>query len=337
MSKRIAPAAAAALLCLAVSANADEVRLRGGDRLTGEISSAEKGKLKVSSKALGDLTVDLKEVETFSTDKPVEIHLADGTVLNQQIEAGDAGTVRAVAGDEARVVSLSDVKTINPKYGVWSGSLVVGGLITRGNSETENLNVSFTAVRRTEDDRLTASAAYYYGRQKDPATGDKTTSADNWSALAKYDYFFTEKFYGYGLLRVEKDRIADLQLRVAPGVGVGYQWFETPDFNLNTEAGLSWVYEDYEHKDPDEHFAARFAYHVDKKFNDKVAVFHNLEYLPSIEDISDFNVNADAGVRATLTKQMFAEFKFEWKFDATPAPDHDKNDLRYLLGVGWTF
>jgi len=29
--------------------------------------------------------------------------------------------------------------------------------------------------------------------------------------------------------------------------------------------------------------------------------------------------------------------KFEWRYDATPAPDAHKNDLRYTLGVGWTF
>ena len=76
---------------------------------------------------------------------------------------------------------------------------------------------------------------------------------------------------------------------------------------------------------------------MDRKFNEQVLGFHNLEYLPSLEDASDFNVNADAGVRASLTKTMFTEFKVEWKYDATPAPDASKNDLRYLLGLGWSF
>ena len=107
--------------------------------------------------------------------------------------------------------------------------------------------------------------------------------------------------------------------------------------NFNTEAGIAWVYEDYAVGGSDNHVAARLAYHFDRKFNEKVTFLHNLEYLPSLEDLSDFNVNADAGVRATLTKTMFTQLKVEWRYDATPAPDAAKNDVRYTLGVGWTF
>jgi hypothetical protein len=65
---------------------------------------------------------------------------------------------------------------------------------------------------------------------------------------------------------------------------------------------------------------------------------HNVEYLPSVTDpAGDFNLNADAGLRAMLTKSMFAEMKIEWKHDSTPAPDAEKNDLRYTLGLGWNF
>ena len=58
---------------------------------------------------------------------------------------------------------------------------------------------------------------------------------------------------------------------------------------------------------------------------------------PNLEHLSDYNINADAGVRASLTKTMFTEFKVEWKHDRTPAPDNSKDDLRYLLGLGWAF
>jgi hypothetical protein len=68
-----------------------------------------------------------------------------------------------------------------------------------------------------------------------------------------------------------------------------------------------------------------------------VKVFHNLEYLPSLESFSDFNINADLGIRTDLTKKMFAEFKMQWNYDATPAEDKSKSDLRYILGVGWAF
>jgi putative salt-induced outer membrane protein YdiY len=327
----------AVLLGVASAASGDEIRFKNGDRLTGTITEAGGGKLKISSKVAGDVTVDLKDVETFTTDAPLDVRLKDGTEVHQRFDAGAApGTVTAAAGPR-REIALSDVKAITPKLGKWTGNIVAGGLLTRGNSHTTSLNLSAAATRRGEDDRISATAGYTFASQRDPDTGADSTSADAWFAAGKYDRFFTDEFYAYGLARADHDRIADLNLRLSPGVGVGYQWFEQPEFNFLTEAGISLMYEDYDPGPTDTHPAARLAYHVDRKFNERVTVFHNLAFLPSLEDISDFNVNADAGVRASLTKTMFTEFKVEWQYDATPAPDKDKNDLRYLLGLGWSF
>ncbi len=62
-----------------------------------------------------------------------------------------------------------------------------------------------------------------------------------------------------------------------------------------------------------------------------------MEFLPSVEDLTDLNLNTDIGIRAALVGSFFAEFKVEWKYDATPAPDAGKNDVRYVTGLGWRF
>ncbi len=234
-------------------------------------------------------------------------------------------------------VAIKDIKSINPPPVKWTGAITANGLLTDGNSNTQNIGIAIDASRRSEQDRISFDAGYLYGRQKNPDTGESSTTTDSWFLFGKYDYFFTKKFYGSVSSRVERDRIADLKLRVTPAGGVGYQWIEKPNMNFLTEAGLAWVYEDFENAPSDDHFALRLAYHFDKKLNDKVNFFHDLEYLPSIEDSSDFNINADAGVRVTLTKNKFTEFRFEWKHDNQPAPGAAENDLRYLLGVGWAF
>src|SRR4051812_21001255 len=83
----IAAAAAATvagtLLVGASTARGDEVQFNNGDRLTGTIVSADGGKLKIKTKIAGDVTVDMKDVKTFSTDAPVVIKLKDGPVVHQ--------------------------------------------------------------------------------------------------------------------------------------------------------------------------------------------------------------------------------------------------------------
>jgi putative salt-induced outer membrane protein YdiY len=321
-----------------LSASAGVVIFKNGDKITGTVTELAGGKLKISSTVAGDIVVDLNDVQTFSTDTPARIKTSSGEHLKASI--AESPTTQAVMAD-GKPMPLSDIKTLDTTEQKWSGSVLVNGLLTNGNSHSVQLGVDGNAqLRRNDernDDRFTLAGGYNYGRQRDNDTGGDTTSVDNWYALTKYDRFWTEKWYGYAAVRAEHDRVADLFLRVTPGVGVGYQWIESPDLNFNTEAGINYIYENYDPGDTDNRIAVRLAYHVDKKLNEKVTLFHNLEYLPAVEDPGDYLLNVDAGVRATLTKSFFTEFKAEWKRDSTPAPDAEKNDLRFVLGVGWQF
>jgi hypothetical protein len=47
---------------------ADEVLLKNGDRLTGKVQRVE-GKLTVSGTLAGDVTVNMSDVQTFSTEQ----------------------------------------------------------------------------------------------------------------------------------------------------------------------------------------------------------------------------------------------------------------------------
>jgi putative salt-induced outer membrane protein YdiY len=335
--KFITPSIIAA--CLAVPLFGGEIVFKNGDKLTGKVTSLADGKLVIESAVAGTITVDMANVSTFSTDDPVEIHLKDGTVVKQPVVTTQTeGAVATTQGMiDAQELSLTDMEKINPPPVKWTGSVSAGALITSGNSNTSNVSAAYDAVRRTEKDRISSAGQYLYGRQEDTNTGKDDTTTDNWYIAGKYDYFLNEKLYWFSNLRVERDRIADLDIRITPSTGLGYQWIESDPMNFYTEAGLAWVYEDYTNADSNDYFAARLAYHFDRKINDKVSFIHNLEYVPSLEEIQEFNLNTDAGVRVGMTEKLFTDFKFEWRYDSEPAPGADKNDFRYIIAVGWQF
>lgn len=335
---------ACALLLLAGlvhTVDADEVIFKNGDRLSGTITRGAGGKVTIKTDAAGDVTIDMSKVRTLSTDKPIQLKVGEKTVINTKVAPGDEGTVQVapegVTGPP-QTVNLADVIQINPPPVRWTGAVSVNGMYETGNTNTFSLGATAAASRRSEIDRISLGAQYLYGRQEDPDTGEETTTTNNWFVAGKYDYFFTKHFYGYAGIRLEGDDIADLKIRVTPSVGVGYQWFEGPTFNLATEAGVAYVYEDYTTTGSNDYFAGRLAYHVDWTPRPGIFLFHNFEYLPSFEDPGkQFLINADAGVRFTLISQLFSEFKAEWKHNENPAPGRDKDDFRLLLGVGWTF
>lgn len=323
----------AALLVFSGLVRGDEIIFNNGDRLTGTIKTNADGRIIIDSPGAGEVVVDLRKAQSIRTDAPSNVTLSDGTTTSGTIAPMGDGLVTV----NQRNYKLTDLKTINAPPVRWTGSFTLNGMFTRGNSSTESVGLDADIVRRSEKDRISAGAEYIYSRYKDPDTGDRVVSADAWEILGKYDYYFTSDFYTFFQIVLERDNVADLELRITPSIGVGYEWIDKPDFHFNTEAGVTWVYEDYEGARPDNHMSIRLAYHMDKSINDKVKLFHNLEFLPNVEDFQDFNVSADAGVRTTITKNFYSEFKVDWEYDATPAPDARKNDVRVLLGIGYTF
>ena len=320
-------------------AAADEVHFLNGDRLTGKIVSAEGGKLILRTEAAGDITIDLTKVKTFSTEEPVRLKVHENPIVEAPViplpEGGVAVAPSAGAAPEA--LALEEITAINPPAPAWAGLFSLNGLLTTGNSETGQLGFSAWMGKRWEADRLSLGAQYYYGRQEDLDTGRQSTTLDYGLLYGKHDHFLTKKLYLFGLLRLERDGVAALDVRFTPSAGVGYQWFEDPTLKFSTEAGLAWVYQRYDGGDTNEYFAARLAYAISWTPVTIVTLYHTLEYLPSFEGPENYLLNVDAGVRTTIWKGLFSEFRIEFRYNSEPASDRETTDVRYFAGVGWQF
>lgn len=330
----------ASLVMLAAAAPllADEIIFKNGDRLTGTIVEMTAGELIIDTAVAGKVTVKMSDVQTFSTDKPLELRFKDGSRIKQPVTKSEQpGTVSApgAAGTATTSFTLDQVASINPSFDKWTGSLLLGGMVAFGNTQAQQLNVGLDLERRTEKDRLAVGGDYRFGRQRNPDTGISATTTDDWSLYGQYDYFLNEKLYLFGRLDVLSDNIADLNIRFSPSVGGGYLWVDTPKITFRTEAGLGWTYEDYDLTGSNDFFSARLAYGYTNELRDGVVLFHNLEYLPSLEDISAFRLNADLGLRVKLTDVLFAEGKIDWRFNSDPPPSVEENDTRVMLSIGW--
>jgi putative salt-induced outer membrane protein YdiY len=331
--------AAAAVLALAAAAGltrADDVLLSNGDRLTGKIGLVSGDVMEFNSPALGDISIKLANIKSYSTDTPATLRTKDRQFVSAGIKHADATQITTIDG---KTIPTADVQQVNPPPAGWAGSVVANGALNRGNTNEASLGFSAGATLRRDtpenDDRLTLSAAYNYVRTGRGAAG--TATEDNLGAAVKYDLFVSDKLYEYADLGYYHDRIARLNYRLTPGIGAGYQWIERKDLNVSTEAGVSYRYEDYETAPVDQKVTLRLAYHVDKSLSDQVSLFHDVEFLPAFENPGDYVLTSDAGIRANLTKSFFTEFKVVYQRNDRPAPRTFKDDLAFLLGVGWKF
>jgi putative salt-induced outer membrane protein YdiY len=324
------------LLAAAGAARADEVVFRNGDRVSGGVTRKD-GKITITGTIFGTVTADQSEVASIIPTTRPATTTTSPTATAPATLATAPTTKAATRPATVAAAPPPPPPPAKTERSRWSGSISGTFLATRGNSETETFRAAFDATRKGEHNILTLNGGYAFGRTEDRTTGDANTTTDNWFAQGKLDRSLGERWYDYAMVRVEADYVADLDIRITPGVGVGYRWINKPEEHFNTEGGLTWVYEKYRNDGENDHVAVRLHYHYDKKLNDKVSFVHNVTYLPDITDPKNFNLSADAGLRSMLTKTMFAEIKAEWQHDSTPAPGAEYNDFRYIIGVGWKF
>lgn len=331
------------LVVLSAPLAADQVVLKNGDRITGKIVTVGDGVLTFKGDQVGQITIAMKDIATFASDSPLEIHLKDGTVLNQPVVAADADRFAITEGPSLRpqTFSLADVTSINPPpkpQPKWTGSISGAVSSTHGNTKAEAVSASVNVVRRSEKDRTTAAADYGRTEQRNRATKEDETTEDWWRARAQYDYFFSKKFFGFGNIRYERDAIADLDRRVVVGGGGGYQWIENARTSFSTNLGLASLYEKFDNvNDSNSEISLQVGYNLDHRIRDGLRFVHDLTYYPSLEQFSDYYLTTTGELRASLTKSMFANFKVIFNYDESPAPGRGSTDVKYLLGVGMNF
>jgi putative salt-induced outer membrane protein YdiY len=330
-------------LILCTTSFADEVYLKNGDRLSGQIVRVTDSKLVLKSQAAGEVTVNLADVKTFSSEQPLEIHLKDGTVLNQPAAAAEPNEFALKTGEplKAQTFSLAQVASINPPAAPkpkWTGSLSAAVSATSGNTKTSSITGSVNLTRRSEKDRTIFEADIAKSHQTNRTTGEGETTEDWWRILAQYDYFFTKKLFGFGNFRYEKDGIALLERRVVVGGGAGYQWIESDKLAFSTNLGIASLFEKYENApETSNELTLQAGYRFNWELWKNTRFINELTYYPSFDDISDYFLTTTAELRTNLTKAMFANFKVIFNYDSTPAPGRGNTDVKYILGVGINF
>jgi len=322
----------------------DRVTLANGDVLTGTIKSMADGKLTITSPLIGDVTVPMTNVSDMVTQAQINLQTKSGdTTTKARVTGIEAGNLKLEG--ELPSMAIANLGKINPPPHVdpeWTGSVKLNGLWTEGNTDRRAVGAAFDASLRREIDRISVDAAWDYGEERNPTTGQWALSQRRAGAGIKYDYFISKKWYALVTSRVLGDTLANLDLRFTGGAGLGYTWIEDSSTTFLTELGLSYLNESYRivvAPDPDsvDYLAARAAYKLVHLFSEKTKLVHGVEAFPSTENIRDTYLQAKTEITTSLTDSMIASVAHVLDWDNTPSRGFERTDNRILLSVGWSF
>ena len=212
----------------------------------------------------------------------------------------------------------------------WEKSASAGLALTKGNSDTLLFTADFLAAKKWADDEVNLGAAATYGENNDIKNNETLRAFGQWNHL------FTQHFYSYVRLEGLHDAVADVEYRVTLSPGVGYYFIKNDRTRLSGEAGPGIVFEKQGSVER-QYLTARLAERFEHKFNDRARIWQSLEFLPQVDDLNNFIINAEVGVEAALSKKTSLRVVASDTYDREPAPGRKQNDLKLVSAIALKF
>ena len=231
----------ATLALFAITAHADEVLLKNGDKITGTVINKSDNQLEMKTDYADKVVIKWDAVQTLKSDKPITLILKDKQELTGIANTAADGTMTLKSDGvyNTQPIPLANITEINKKF--FTGAVNVGGALADGNTTRQAYHGDANVTLRGRDDKVNLGGQYNYADSEDSATNVTTLNARNFQLFGTYSHFFTEKWYGYANGLFTNDRLQNIQLRSAFGVGAGYAFFDTDDLHLSLEAGPAYV------------------------------------------------------------------------------------------------
>jgi len=317
---------------LSAPARADEVRMKNGDRLSGQIQRMEEGELLFRAAYCEErLRLDWQQIDCVIVDRPLPLTFADNELFLGTLTCPQEGMVQVDSPlfGPSRPIPLAKLQAINPS--TYSGLLTLGGIYNSGNTDTRSLSLATRFLIRTHKHRFTVEAKH------NSATANGETTARNSSGSLKYDFFTTRKLYSYAQSLTEQDALANLNLRNTEGLGFGYQFFDTRRLSLFLEAGGSFFNEDVKVGEDHREAAGRWAAGLDwEVIRRSLKLFHRQEGYYSF-DTAAVVLRSEQGLRLHLADDFSVTFEADYRYNGSPEPGKKSSDLALILGLTYEY
>ena len=336
----------AALCC---TSHADQIALQNGDRLSGAIVKSDGKQLVINTDYAGPVTVQWSAVQSISSAAPLHLQLKDGRTLVGQVAPQNGTWKVQQRNGETASVAKSDVSLIrsqseqtdwdqtqNPGWlQNWEGGANFGFALTRGNSESKNLALSFTANRKTLHDKLGLYANSVYATNDAPGAIPSTT-ANAIHGGTRYDHDLTPRLFGFASADFDTDDLQNLDLRSVLGGGLGLHAINTPATTLDLMAGLNYTHEAYTT------FSRNFpAGILGEEFTHKLGastlLSQKLGFFPDLTDLGEYRGTFDLGTVTKISKWLGWQNSVSDVYVTNPPLGKKKNDIILTTGLNISF
>jgi putative salt-induced outer membrane protein YdiY len=344
---------------LALAANAEQVTLKNGDKITGAVVKSDGKTVVIKTDYAGDLTINWAAIQELSSDKKLFVETPDKKLVSGTVVTKDADLVVTTSSGVVDVpkASVSLIRSegeqaafeaaLHPSFSHnWAGGLNLGFALARGNSATKNVNLAFNAARATNNDKITLYANSIY------STNDKTGATPSTTANAilggiRYDRNIAPRLFAYGSGDFVTDDLQHLDIRSILGGGLGFHAIKSANTALDFLGGADYTRENYAAytDSAGTPFLAQktnfIGASVGDDFSHKLGTAslftERFNYTPNLNNGGGYRTALDLGFTTKLNTWLGWQMGFSDRYTSKPFGSNVKNDVLFTTGLALTF
>ncbi len=332
---------------------ADSVTMKNGDRLTGSVIRVEGDSLTLKSELAGEVKIPFASITSIDSGAPLSLMLKDGQTLvgSLQAEADRYTVTTATAGrvettkeqittirsaeEQTRYLARLDRLT-NPRLlDLWTGFFDAGYAATRGNAETNTINVGAYLARATSRDKITL---YFTSINTNARLqGQTQQTANAIRGGGRYDLNLSKKSFVFALSDLEFDQFQRLDLRFVLGGGGGYHVIQNKQTLFDLFAGANLNKEFFSTGLRRTSTELILGNELNHKIGGNIVFTERLVFYPNMSNSGNYRLNFDTGLSTNINKWLAWNVGFSNRYLSNPVPGAKTNDLLFTTGIRLTF
>ena len=328
---------------------ADQIILQNGDRLTGTITKADGKNLVIKTEFAGEVTVQWPAVQQINSTQALHVGLKGGQTVAGPVKTADGSIEVEAVGKAPVTVSKDDVtfmrddaeeaaydKSLHPRLMEgWAGGANVSFALTRGNSETKNLGLAFTADRKTASDHIDLYANSVFSSNDAPGAVPATT-AQSTQAGARYDRNFGARMFAFVGGDFQTDALQSLDLRSVFSGGLGFHAINTDRTTLDLLGGANYTRENYSTLQRDL-IALNLGEELLRKIGAATVITQKLYIYPDLNETGEYRATFNFGTVTKLSKWLGWQNAFGDIYVTNPPAGKERNDVLLTTGLNISF
>lgn len=341
--RRIQVAAVVALIASSMPAiggeKTDVVIMDNGDRLTGEVKSLERGKLRFDTDATGTIPIEWDEVAYLSSSQNIQVETENGDrYLGHLLATGDERRIVVATGTGPSVLDTEHVVLMTPIEA--EGIERLDGDITAGYSFAKASAVKQFQLGLDLDVR---TETRIFGLAVDAVSSDSedNESSQRQSLDLEYTRLRANRWLTGAVIRLDRNDELGLDLRTSIGVGGGRIMRQTNNTKLQLVGGLQLSRENVSSFVSDEDTVEAFGtlnWDWFRYDTPELDLSTNLQVIPNLTDTGRVRAEFDITLKWEIVSDLFWQLSFYDSFDSDPVVvDAEKNDYGVTTSLGWEF